>query len=113
MTTGAQTEIPQQQYSPPSRTPIHILIVGGGIAGLTLAILLEKANITYTILERSKRIRLLGSAIALGPNVLPLLEQIGLLKEIQEHSRPVTRGVVWSEKMIPIMDLDHTMTGKR
>ncbi|KAF9209354.1 hypothetical protein BGZ59_010157 [Podila verticillata] len=112
MTISDQKEAPQQ-HPPPSRTSPHILIVGGGIAGLTLAILLEKASIPYTVLERSKKIRLLGSAIALGPNVLPLLEQIGLLEEIQEHSRPVTRGVVWSEKMIPIMDLDHTMTGKR
>ncbi|KAF8931283.1 hypothetical protein BGZ58_007715 [Dissophora ornata] len=91
----------------------HVLIVGGGIGGLTLAILLERAQIPFTVLERSANHRLLGSAIALGPGVLPLFEQLGLLKEIQQSSRPVTRGMVWSEKLIPIMDLDHTSTQKR
>ncbi|KAI1296077.1 hypothetical protein EDD11_007596 [Mortierella claussenii] len=91
----------------------HVLIVGGGIGGLTLAILLEQARIPYTVLERSAYVRLLGSAIALGPGVLPLFEQLGLLSEIEQHSRPVTRGMVWSEKLVPIMDLDHTSTQKR
>ncbi|KAF9578421.1 hypothetical protein BGW38_005779 [Lunasporangiospora selenospora] len=78
-----------------------------------LAILLERAKIQFSLLERSATPRLLGSAMALGPGVLPLFSQLGLLQEIQEHSRPVTRGMVWSEKLVPIMDLDHTTTGKR
>ncbi|KAG0210645.1 hypothetical protein BGX28_009071 [Mortierella sp. GBA30] len=105
--------------SPPSPRPSdsqlrpHILIVGGGIGGLTLAILLEHARISYTVLERSTSVRLLGSAIALGPGVLPLFEQIGILEEIEKQSRPVARGMVWSEKLVPIMDLDHRATQKR
>ncbi|KAF9918713.1 hypothetical protein BX616_006419 [Lobosporangium transversale] len=102
----------QNQYHESSNKP-HILIVGGGIGGLTLAILLQHAHIPYTVLERSSNVRLLGSAIALGPGVLPLFEQVGLLEEIEQSSRPVTRGMVWSEKLIPIMDLDHTSTQKR
>ncbi|KAF9947872.1 hypothetical protein BGZ72_010189 [Mortierella alpina] len=91
----------------------HVLIIGGGIGGLTLSILLEHARISYTVLERSASVRLLGSAIALGPGVLPLFEQLGLLDEIEKHSRPVSRGMVWSEKLVPIMDLDHRSTEKR
>ncbi|KAG0356291.1 hypothetical protein BGZ54_000776 [Gamsiella multidivaricata] len=101
----------------PAPTPIpkkpHVLIVGGGIGGLTLAIFLERAQIPYTVLERSSHVRLLGSAMALGPGVLPLFEQLGLFKEMEQSSRPVTRGMVWSEKLVPIMDLDHTSTQKR
>ncbi|KAF9928549.1 hypothetical protein BGZ67_006894 [Mortierella alpina] len=104
------TSFPISDHS--ERLP-HVLIIGGGIGGLTLSILLEHARISYTVLERSASVRLLGSAIALGPGVLPLFEQLGLLEEIEKHSRPVSRGMVWSEKLVPIMDLDHRSTEKR
>ncbi|KAF9409137.1 hypothetical protein BGZ76_005738, partial [Entomortierella beljakovae] len=65
-----------------------VLIIGGGLGGLTLALLLEKANIDYEIYERSKVHRALGSAIALSPNVMPMIEQLGLLKELEAISKP-------------------------
>jgi len=38
----------------------QVFIVGGGIAGLTLAILLHKANIPFLVFERAKLIKPLG-----------------------------------------------------
>ncbi|KAG0311174.1 hypothetical protein BGZ99_010352 [Dissophora globulifera] len=113
MRTSSPTSTPSPCYASSTPSRPHVLIVGGGIGGLTLAILLERAEIPYTVLERSTHIRPLGSAIALGPGVLPLFEQLGLLDEIEQQARPVTRGMVWSEKLVPIMDLDHTTTQKR
>lgn len=60
-------------------TDLKVLIVGGGIAGLTLATLLEKADIDFQVYERAAVVRPLGSVVAIGPNVLALIEQIGLL----------------------------------
>lgn len=37
-----------------------VLISGGGIGGLTLALLLHKANIPFLVLERAKEIKPLG-----------------------------------------------------
>ncbi|KAG0032095.1 hypothetical protein BGZ81_011671 [Podila clonocystis] len=71
----------------PSRT--KVLIVGGGLGGLVLAILLERAGIEYWILEQSVLVRPIGSVIALSPLVLPLMEQLGLLEEIERLSKPV------------------------
>ena len=56
---------------------MHVLIVGGGIGGLMLGLMLERANIGYEILERSPEHRPLGSAISLGGTVWRLFEQLG------------------------------------
>ncbi|KAG0344168.1 hypothetical protein BG005_002022 [Podila minutissima] len=37
-----------------------VLISGGGIGGLTLALLLHKANVPFLVLERAKEIKPLG-----------------------------------------------------
>lgn len=37
-----------------------VLISGGGIGGLTLALLLYKANVPFLVLERAKEIKSLG-----------------------------------------------------
>ncbi|KAF9420802.1 hypothetical protein BGZ76_004052 [Entomortierella beljakovae] len=74
-----------------------VLIIGGGLGGLTFALLLEKANIEYEIYERSSVHRALGSAIALSPNVMPLMEQLGLLKELEAISKPVEGYKVYNE----------------
>ncbi|KAF9435244.1 hypothetical protein BGZ76_006659 [Entomortierella beljakovae] len=60
---------------------LKVLISGGGIAGLVLATLLERAGINYEVYERATTIRPLGTALSIGPNVLPVFEQLGLLEE--------------------------------
>ncbi|KAF9162645.1 hypothetical protein BGX21_001293 [Mortierella sp. AD011] len=70
-------------YHTPNPSNPKIIIAGAGLGGLTLAILLEKASIDYEILERATTLKPLGSAIALAPNVMPLLEQLGLMEELK------------------------------
>ncbi|KAF9359568.1 hypothetical protein BGX34_008286 [Mortierella sp. NVP85] len=66
---------------------IHVLIIGGGIGGLMLGLMLEKAGIDYQILERSPEHRPLGSAISLDGTVLRLFEQLGLLEDLYKISK--------------------------
>ncbi|KAG0205053.1 hypothetical protein BGX28_003217 [Mortierella sp. GBA30] len=63
-----------------------VLIVGAGIAGLTLGMLLEKAEIPYDIFERVAEVKPLGeldkrSAIFLGDNIVPIFKQCGIYDE--------------------------------
>ncbi|ORZ11411.1 hypothetical protein BCR41DRAFT_408997 [Lobosporangium transversale] len=58
-----------------------VLIVGGGLGGLTLGVLLERAGIPYEIFERASVIRPLGSALSMGANIIPLLKQLGIYEE--------------------------------
>ncbi|KAF8939929.1 hypothetical protein BGZ58_008315 [Dissophora ornata] len=70
---------------------LKALIVGGGISGLALAIMMDLANIEYEILEQYTGDEAgAGSALTLGPPVLRLLEQMGLLDQIEKVSIPVT-----------------------
>ncbi|KAF9972231.1 hypothetical protein BGZ73_004691, partial [Actinomortierella ambigua] len=81
-------------YQPLPHTPpkdLHVLIAGGGIGGITLGLMLERANISYLILERSEKVRPVGSAISLGPNVLRLFDQLGIGKEVLDASKKVSR----------------------
>ncbi|KAF9180417.1 hypothetical protein BGZ50_006245 [Haplosporangium sp. Z 11] len=67
---------------------LKVLICGGGIAGLTLAVLLERAGIDYEVFERAKQVRPLGSALGIGPSVMPMIEQLGLLDQFLTISKP-------------------------
>ncbi|KAG0313217.1 hypothetical protein BGZ99_009020 [Dissophora globulifera] len=66
---------------------IHVLIVGGGIGGLMLSLMLERAGIDYQILERSPEHRPFGSAISFNSTVLRLFEQLGLLEDLYKISK--------------------------
>ncbi|KAF9142892.1 hypothetical protein BGX30_001884 [Mortierella sp. GBA39] len=67
---------------------VKAIIVGGGIAGLSLAIMMAKAGIEYVILERSTSLDTpIGSATVLGPPVLRLIEQMGLLPQVEAASK--------------------------
>ncbi|KAK3823971.1 MAG: hypothetical protein JOS17DRAFT_752783 [Linnemannia elongata] len=70
---------------------VKAIIVGGGIAGLSLAIMMAKAGIEYIILERSTGLEAsIGSATVLGPPVLRLIEQIGLLPQVEAASKALS-----------------------
>ena len=56
----------------------NVLIVGGSIAGLSLANMLERAGIEFIILEAYKEIApQVGASIAIYPHFARILDQIG------------------------------------
>ncbi|KAF9548119.1 hypothetical protein EC957_007147 [Mortierella hygrophila] len=91
-----------------------IVIVGAGIAGLSLAIMLERAGMhRYVILERANEYRSLGSAIVLSAMMLRCFEQLGLLEELIAVSKPTTGAVFLDEDMKFIGSLPCIFIGQR
>ncbi|KAK4149313.1 hypothetical protein C8A00DRAFT_38093 [Chaetomidium leptoderma] len=63
----------------------EVAIAGGGIAGVTLALMLEKLNINYILLEARDTLESdRGAGIGLQPNGFRILDQLGLLEEIEQ-----------------------------
>ncbi|KAG0053363.1 hypothetical protein BGZ83_001257 [Gryganskiella cystojenkinii] len=82
-TTDGQAE---QLLSSPSDQNPTVVIVGAGFGGLMLAVLLERIGMEYLILERAAEAKPLGSAMAIGPHLLPVLEQLGMYEDLQRIS---------------------------
>ncbi|KAF9430517.1 hypothetical protein BGZ76_000811 [Entomortierella beljakovae] len=87
----------QSTYHIPTPANPKVMIVGAGLGGLTLAILLERAGIDYDVYERAKSLRPLGSVVGLQPNILPLMEQLGLLDDLRNIWMEGNRHVVYKE----------------
>lgn len=61
------------------------IIIGGGTAGLTTAIALQKEGYQVKVLERMKQIKELGAGLGLGANAWRGLSQLGLTNELVNH----------------------------
>ncbi|KAF9109595.1 hypothetical protein BGX27_007459 [Mortierella sp. AM989] len=85
-----------------------VLIVGAGIGGLTLGAILERANVPYEIFEKASALKPLGSAISLGPQVMPMLTQLGIVDKILEKGAPIEKSFMFSEDKELLMELDFT-----
>jgi 2-polyprenyl-6-methoxyphenol hydroxylase-like FAD-dependent oxidoreductase len=69
----------------------RILIVGGGIAGLTAAIALRQRGFSPELLERSSSWQAVGAGIALQPNAMRLLHTLGVGMAIERAGAPLRR----------------------
>src|SRR5260370_11319072 len=55
-----------------------IIIVGGGLGGLTTALALGRAGRRVRILEQAPEFGAIGYGIQLGPNVVPMFDRLGI-----------------------------------
>ena len=61
---------------------VPILVIGGGIGGMTTALALAQAGFDAHIVERSPEYGEIGAGIQLAPNALRVLDGLGLLPEL-------------------------------
>lgn len=76
-----------------------VLICGGGVSGLSLALMLERLEIDYLVLEAYPEITAnVGAAVVLLPNGLRILDQLGVYDSFKEQydQGPVTDAKFFS-----------------
>ncbi|KAI1979020.1 hypothetical protein LOZ53_004500 [Ophidiomyces ophidiicola] len=67
-----------------------VIIVGGSVAGLTLAHCLDQANIEYLVLEKHANIQTnIGGSIVLMPNGCRILDQLGVYSLVEKSASPI------------------------
>jgi 2-polyprenyl-6-methoxyphenol hydroxylase-like FAD-dependent oxidoreductase len=69
----------------------RILIVGGGMAGLTAAIALRRHGFNPELIEREPTWQAVGAEIALKPNAMRVLIDIGVVAAVERVGAPLRR----------------------
>ncbi|KAF9105841.1 hypothetical protein BGX29_011244 [Mortierella sp. GBA35] len=64
-----------------------VLIVGAGMGGLTLGILLQKADIPYDIFERAFEVKPLGAGMSFSASTAFLFQQLGIYDEFASFGK--------------------------
>jgi len=73
---------------------MRLIVVGGGIGGLTAAIALRRAGAEVDVYEQAAELREVGAGIGLAANALRALRLLGLADELQaEGTRSVQAGL--------------------
>jgi 2-polyprenyl-6-methoxyphenol hydroxylase-like FAD-dependent oxidoreductase len=74
------------------KTKPHVIIIGAGIAGTTLALFLEQAGITSEIFELRETLQS-GGLLNIAPNGMHVLDKIGLAKTLTKTGAPIERMI--------------------
>lgn len=74
----------------------RVLIVGGGVGGLTTALALEQRNAEVVLCEQSPKLSDVGAGIGLAPNAIKALRAVGLEEKINAIAWSSDYGVIRS-----------------
>ncbi|KAJ5511075.1 Monooxygenase FAD-binding [Penicillium expansum] len=66
-----------------------VLIAGGSLVGLGLAVAFERAGIEYELFEKGEFATQLGASIGIHPHTIRILEQLGVWSDIEKQVVPL------------------------
>jgi 2-polyprenyl-6-methoxyphenol hydroxylase-like FAD-dependent oxidoreductase len=90
----------------------RILIVGGGIAGLTLANALHRQGLTAELVERNQTWSAVGAGIAVQPNGTRILRALGIDGMLELAGEPIHSWGFYDEQGEPLFETDlHELWG--
>ena len=85
---------------------MHVLVVGGGIGGLTAALALEKRGHAVTVVEQSGVISEVGAGLQLSPNAMKVLNGLGVGARVMTDAfRPQAAEMRWGRSGATIFSI--------
>lgn len=86
-------------------TKQHVLIVGAGIGGLTVAIALHQAGFTVEVFERAPEFKEVGAGLLLWANAVRALDRINLADQVRHISLSEASGAIRSWRGWELIDM--------
>lgn len=86
-----------------TRPSFSILVLGGGIGGMATALAIARRGRRVHLIERSPVFEELGAGLQLAPNALRVLDELGVLEQVERHAvfpkQIVLRDIVSAEQL--------------
>lgn len=84
---------------------MQAIVIGAGVAGLTMALSLHQAGIAVRVFEAAREIKPLGVGLNIQPSAVRELHELGLAAQCAAHGHPIEQlryysrhaQIVWSE----------------
>ncbi len=81
-----------------AETRVPLLLVGGGIGGLTTALALARAGEHVHVIEKNPEFAELGAGLQVAPNASRVLDRLGVLEAVTRHAVFPNR-LVWMDAL--------------
>jgi 3-hydroxybenzoate 6-monooxygenase len=94
---------------------VEIVVIGGGIGGLTAAVAHAQGGHRVQVLERAARFARPGPAVRLAPNATAILDRLGVLDHVVELGTSPRRAVLRELRSgleLAALDLGATLTAR-
>lgn len=90
----------------------HVIVVGGGIGGLTTAIALAQRGHSVDVLERAGELRALGAGLTLQINAVKALSRLGIMQAVMSAGQVMKHAslLTWTGDVISQTDLERLAT---
>lgn len=85
---------------------LDVVIVGGGIAGLSTALFLKRFGYNVVVYERTPKILPVGAAISVWSNGVKVMNRLGFGKQMQELGGQMDSMIYRDEKGTELVNMD-------